>query len=416
MAKKKISLADLFRSAIAALRALAERHAVEISVQIPDDATVHADVRRLGLAIQGVLYNSITAAPGGEITIRAEERAAAVEIVVEDSGGSVASDRLMEAFREPAAALGASIHDVIVSEHGGTASLYARPGAPTRWVFTLPTSTAAKSRPTEAEQAPAPAEASLPGRRILIADNDEDTANKVRDFLVKRGYEVELARNGKEALIKAKQVDPQMIILDVMMPDISGFDVIQVLKEDPATQHIPVMFLSILPDKEKGFRLGAVDYLVKPIREDSLVESVGAVLSKQRSGEVKKVLVVDDDRRITSLIARRLAAEGYYTREAYNGAEAIASIARDKPDLILLDMNMPVMGGMETLERIQANEDWARIPVIVVTATGYADKERCINLGAAKYLTKPFIEEDLLEEVANITDQVTGSAGTRRPA
>jgi len=330
---------------------------------------------------------------------------------MEAPGGGVARDRT-DGVRTETTSLGVSVEDIIASEHRGAILVEGRPGLASRLVIHFPTS----AEPEELPRIPLPdALPEAAPRQVLVVDNDEEVSHKVKDYLAKRGYDVGVATNGKEALIMAKNIVPDMIILDVMMPDISGFDVIQVLKEDPATQHIPVMFLSILPDKEKGFRLGAVDYLVKPISEDALVESINAIFEKRKTGRAKKVLVVDDDRRVTQLLSKRLAEEGFITRQAYNGYEALAWIAREKPDLILLDMNMPVMNGMETLERIHANSEWSKIPVIVVTATGYADKERCINLGAAKYLTKPFIEEDILDEVANITDQVTGGARNDAP-
>ena len=410
MTDKQVSFAELFASVKVGLERLIQQNAVEVSTDIPEDAVLFGDSDRIARALSGLLRHSIAGNPGGEIRVSAARREDVLEVVIEDSSIGVARDRLAQILKETEDTdLGASIHQAIV-EQGGTATIDSRPGAATRFILTFPTgSEGAGSIPIPETALPEISpEPDAPAKRILIADNDEDVAKAVQAFLVKRGYDVAVAANGKEALIKAKATDPHMIILDVMMPDINGFDVIQVLKEDPATQHIPVMFLSILPDKDKGFRLGAVDYLVKPIREDSLLESVNAIFEKQRPGKVKKVLVVDDDRRVTMLISSRLAAEGYITRQAYNGAEAIALIARDKPDLVLLDMNMPVMDGMETLERIHANDEWSGVPVIVVTATGYADKERCINLGAAKYLTKPYIEEDLLAEVADITDQVTG--------
>ena len=401
-----MGLAELFASVIDELRTLSDQNAVAVSAEIPEPIVVSGERARLGAVFHAIVHRLIAASPGGEIHIRAAARDRDVEIVVESPAGGFARDKAGGVCTEPTA-LGVSVEEVIVSEHRGNIMLDAGPGLTSRLVVTLPTGAEAAERP----RIPLPEDApKAPPKRILVVDNDEDVASKVKGYLVRRGYRVEVAGNGKEALIMAKNIAPDMIILDVMMPDISGFDVIQVLKEDPATQHIPVMFLSILPDKDKGFRLGAVDYLVKPIIENILVESINAVFDGQKTSRAKKVLVVDDDRRVTMLISKRLAEEGFITHQAYNGYEALAWIARERPDLILLDMNMPVMNGLETLERIHANDEWSKIPVIVVTATGYADKERCINLGAAKYLTKPFIEEDLLEEVADITDQVTGGA------
>jgi CheY-like chemotaxis protein len=182
---------------------------------------------------------------------------------------------------------------------------------------------------------------------------------------------------------------------------------LQRLKSDGKTADIPVVIVSIVPDREDGFRLGAVDYVVKPIDEGRLLSAVGAILPQEDS-----ILVVDDDRDITRLAQEMLGRAGFTVRAANNGFEALAIARQEQPGLILLDLKMPGLDGYEVLKRLKQDGATQDIPVFVVTGS-VTDEEikrkKVLALGAAQFLTKPFAIDELVEEIRQV---LTGSSPT----
>ena len=148
------------------------------------------------------------------------------------------------------------------------------------------------------------------------------------------GYRVRLAENGRKALALIREETPGLVILDVMMPEMNGFDVAAVLKNDPATMDIPIIILSIVEDKERGFRLGVDRYLTKPIDTASLFQEVDALLDQGKSN--KKVMVVDEDASTVRTLTDVLETRGYQVVES-NGSELVSRAVRSKPDIIILN-------------------------------------------------------------------------------
>jgi CheY-like chemotaxis protein len=173
------------------------------------------------------------------------------------------------------------------------------------------------------------------------------------------------AENGRLGLEKARAVDPALIVSDYDMPVMTGFEMVHALKRDPETREIPVVMLSMLPDEGTGERLGAVDYVVKPIREQALVSRIGEVLRHRPS---PTVLVAADDDDIRRLFARHLKSAGYEVVEAANGLETLAMLESRTVDLILLDVRMPEMDGIETLGALRERDATRSVPVIMITA------------------------------------------------
>jgi len=209
-----------------------------------------------------------------------------------------------------------------------------------------------------------------------------------------------IAARGEEALAKAGQEKPDLITLDLLLPDMDGFEVLQRLKSDQETADIPVVIVSIVPDRKDGFRLGAVDYVTKPIDEGRLLSAIGTILPKR-----EVILVVDDDRDTAELIQEVLSQAGFTVQTARNGFEALALARQEQPGLILLDLKMPQLDGYEVLKRLKRDKATQNIPVIVVTGS-VTDEEvkrkRVLALGAAQFLTKPFAIDDLVEEIKRV--------------
>ena len=166
-----------------------------------------------------------------------------------------------------------------------------------------------------------------------MVDDDPNIRSLLQQEFIEAGYTVRLAENGRQALALIREEAPGLVILDVMMPEMNGFDVAAVLKNDPATMDIPIIILSILEDKERGFRLGVDRYLTKPIDTASLFHEVGALLDQGKSK--RKVMVVDEDASTVRTLSDVLETRGYQVVES-NGAELVSKAVSSKPDIIIL--------------------------------------------------------------------------------
>jgi CheY-like chemotaxis protein len=170
--------------------------------------------------------------------------------------------------------------------------------------------------------------------RILVVDDDAHIRELLNQEFSDAGYHVELATNGREALAAIRRDRPDLVVLDVMMPEMNGFDVAAVLKNDPQTMDLPIVILSIVQDKERGFRLGVDRYLTKPIDTDLLFQEVNALLEQGKSR--RRVLVVDEDASTVKTLCDVLTAKGYTVTEAH-GDDLVDTAVRLQPDIILLN-------------------------------------------------------------------------------
>ena len=200
---------------------------------------------------------------------------------------------------------------------------------------------------------------------VLIIDDEQPAHELLERELVGAGYDILHAAGGREGLKLAKQARPDVITLDIIMPDLDGWSVLKALKADPELCDIPVVLVTIMRDRDLGFALGAADYITKPLEREALMRVVGRHV---RGDGRAQVLVVDDDPKTRDMLRRTLQKAGWSVAEAANGCEAIETLERSKPALVLLDLLMPGMDGFEVLERLQGDETWRDVPIIIVTA------------------------------------------------
>jgi CheY-like chemotaxis protein len=207
---------------------------------------------------------------------------------------------------------------------------------------------------------------------VLVVDDDPASRELLARYLTREGFRVALAANGDEALATAREVRPDAITLDVLMPGKDGWSVLSALKADPALARIPVVMISILDDKSVGYAMGAAAYLTKPVDRDRLVATL-AGLAGPKPG---KVLVVEDDPATREMMRRTLERASWGVAEAENGRVALERLAAGQPDLILLDLMMPEMDGFEFLTELRRHEEWRAIPVVVVTSKDLTEEDR----------------------------------------
>jgi CheY-like chemotaxis protein len=238
--------------------------------------------------------------------------------------------------------------------------------------------------------------------KILVVEDDRDLAVLLRRQLEGEGYQVLLAGTGEDALWLAREAKPQLITLDVMLPDIDGFAVLERLKQNPLTSGIPVVIVSVLTETEKGYALGAVDYVVKPFEESQLLSVVREAFHDLEKDRPERLVVADDDAEALLLMEQALGLHGYQVWTASNGEEALTCIEECHPDLILLDTEMPVLDGYEVVRRLQAGDSTRDIPVILITSRPIdreRDRVRVLGDGVARYVSKPLSIEILIREI-----------------
>jgi len=246
---------------------------------------------------------------------------------------------------------------------------------------------------------------------VFVVDDDPSARDLLKRFLNKEGFHVECAANGPEALANVKRLRPTVITLDVMMPGMDGWSVLTKLKEDPDTANIPVVILTIVDDKHFGHALGATEYLTKPVDRDRLA----AIIHKLRQPPVPgQVLVVDDDADVREMLVRTMERQGWTSLTANDGREALAVVAAQTPDLILLDLTMPGMDGFEFVAELRRRQEWRAIPIVVITGKSLTNEDRQKLEGhVQKVLLKgDFSHEHLLKELREIVGECVQRART----
>jgi CheY-like chemotaxis protein len=286
---------------------------------------------------------------------------------------------------------------------GGTVAVTSAPGVGSTFTVTLPTE-AARSEPRVAsDDEPLAAHDSLPETRpvVLVVDDDAAARDILRRHLEAEGVKVVGAASGEEGLRLARQLQPALITLDVLMPGMDGWAVLGALKGDPLTADIPVVVLTLLENSDLGYALGAADYLTKPIDRERLV---AALRKHVRCGKNRRALVLEDDPATREMLRRMLQREGWTVDEAANGRIGLERVARAAPDLILLDLMMPELDGFGFAERLRAEPAWRTIPVLVVTAKDLTPEERLkLNGWVEQVLQKgAYSRDELLAEVRTL--------------
>ena len=354
-----ISIKEVIDRAVSATASLFDAKKLELVRDIaPDLPAITGDQDRLIQVVINLISNAVKFTDSGSITCSAHRHDSELIVGVKDSGIGIAPDdqpKVFEKFKQvgdtltdkpKGTGLGLPICKEIVEYHGGRIWVESEPGQGSTFSFTLPI--IAESAQLEL----------LPKRRsidieslvkqlrdrvsthegrdksVLVVDDDPNIRSLLQQELTEAGYKVRLAEDGRKALTLIREETPGLVILDVMMPEMNGFDVAAVLKNDPVTMDIPIIILSILEDKERGFRLGVDRYLTKPIDTASLFHEVDTLLDQGKSR--KKVMVVDEDVSTLRTLTDALETRGYQVVES-KGADLVSRAVDSKPDIIILN-------------------------------------------------------------------------------
>jgi PAS domain S-box-containing protein len=254
-------------------------------------------------------------------------------------------------------------------------------GVGSTFTMILPADADLAHRQLQEELAPSALNSTDEKGLVLVIDDDANIRQILERFLQREGYRVAVAASGEIGIELANELHPDLITLDVMMPMMDGWSVLHALKSNPQLTEIPVVMLTMVDEQKMGYRLGAADYLTKPIDRQQLA----FVLNKyHRTANTGRVLIIDDNRDVRTTVRRMLERDGWQIDEAENGAIGIEQLTLARPDLILLDLMMPVLDGFGFLAVFRTHQEWADIPIIVVTAKDLSNEEREQLNGAVK--------------------------------
>jgi CheY-like chemotaxis protein len=212
---------------------------------------------------------------------------------------------------------------------------------------------------------------------ILIVDDEVPAREILASYLEPEGFRVEIACSAAEAVTKARELRPDAITLDILMPNSNGFEALLSLKSDSDTTNIPIIVVSILDQQKMGFALGAADYLIKPVDKGQLLQTIRKYTQPLTIAE-SLILVVDDDPLTLDLLETTLHSAGYKTRTAPSGKAALATLAHTRVTGILLDLVMPEMDGFKVLEHMKHDPALKDIPVIILTAKSLTEEDAAL--------------------------------------
>jgi CheY-like chemotaxis protein/anti-sigma regulatory factor (Ser/Thr protein kinase) len=399
---------------MATLQPLADARAV--TLVLDGDATtalppVSADAGRLKQVLYNLLSNAIKFTPSqGRVSVACtlEADGGRVRIAVTDTGPGISSDdlaRLFTPFTQLANAkdhggtgLGLALTKQLVDVMGGDIEVRTTLGGGSTFFVGLPVHAA-----EVAEQrvvAPSPI-----APLALVVDDDAAARELLVLALQGDGYRVITAGGGDEALALARRHRPSVVTLDVFLPTIDGWDVLRLLKDDPATADIPVVMVTISSDRAKAFSLGALEHLIKPVGREALLAALARrdFTTAARTKPVH-VLAIDDDLRQLELFRATLQPQGFSVRTETTGRAGIAAATSEQVDLVLLDLVMPDISGLEVVTALRANARTRSVPILLVTAHELAPADRRrLNGDVEAILSKGTMRiQDLLHEIARV--------------
>jgi DNA-binding response OmpR family regulator/nitrogen-specific signal transduction histidine kinase len=373
--RQAVPLPPLLEHCVTMVRERAQEHGIALTLDVSDEVgIVSADNLRVKQVILNLLTNAVKFTPdGGAVTVGAHRDRDDVVVTVRDTGIGIAEsqqERIFDAFqqggRTPSSAegtgLGLTLTKRMVELHGGRIRVDSRPGEGSTFTVVLPVGEPVPEAP---ELAPKPAD-ELAGPPVLVIEDDRHSLDLLTLYLRSAGFAVASAREGDVGLAMARRLRPAAVVLDILLPNIDGWSLLGRLKSDDATADIPVIIVSMLDERGRGFALGAADYLVKPVGRNEVLAAVGRCAPVPTAG--RRVVVIDDDETSCSLVRAVLEQAGYEVRCAGGGEEGVQLVCDTRPDVVLLDLLMPHVDGFEVIDRIRADPATAEVPIVVLSA------------------------------------------------
>ena len=411
-----VAITSLCANSLSIIREKAAARHIRLTMDAADVlGSMQADPRKMKQILYNLLSNAVKfTVDGGQVTLRAvrvtrrevgelsgpwtsrtfpladSNFANFLKISVTDSGIGITADGLQRLFRPfsqidsglarkfEGTGLGLAMVKLLAELHGGAVAVESAVGQGSCFSVWLPFRPSDEEvlthvKTTIGQRIEAPAGT----RTALVVEDDYKSAELIRVQLEAEGFTVLHAASGEEAILLVAQQTLALITLDIMLPNMDGWEFLSCLKQIPDLGHIPVVIISIVADRNRGFALGAAAVMQKPISREELYESLVDVgLFPVSKGRSLKVLIADDDPKAVELIAMRMLGLATTVLRAFGGQDAIDAARAEMPDLIVLDLMMPDVSGFDVVEALGAHPDTARIPILVVTAKEITEDDR----------------------------------------
>jgi len=397
---KPFSVTSTIGVVVESLSLLAKENGTEMKEDIaPDLPNIESDEGRVYNILQNLAGNAVKFTRGGNVTVSARGDAEKIHVEVRDTGIGIPSDALPYIFDEfrqvdgstsrqyEGTGLGLAIAYKTARLLGGDISVESTLGAGSTFTLTLPVACQGLTQVLDIVTLPSSEIARQSQKTVLVVDDDPAACDMISGYLSQEGYRTITAQSGREALRLAEKHHPFAITLDIIMPEMDGFETLQRLKETPATKDIPVIVVSISEDRETGFALGATGYIAKPVDRGALISEISRIggpapdtvmivddneiehhAPVTKSELSRRILLVEDNEAAIIQVKAVLENEGYIVDATRGGKEALDYIKETIPDGIILDLMMPDVDGFEVLENIRGRKETARIPVLILTA------------------------------------------------
>lgn len=420
-----IDISSLLDEVKAIITPLVAKNGNKLELHLADHiGSMRTDRTKVKQCLLNVLSNASKFTRDGKLTVevaRLETDRPMIQIAISDTGIGMSEEqlgRLFQAFSQADASttkkFGGTGLGLVITRHfcrllGGDIIVASRVGAGSTFTITLPDQAA------EPHQSAAPVQADLELPRtnsvgvavnavtVLVVDDDPAARDLLTTNLGREGYRTVQARGGDEALELARKLRPDAITLDVLMPKKDGWTVLGALKADPELCDIPVIMVTVAPDRGIGLSLGAAEVMTKPVDRAELTSLLRQLLS--RDGPI---LVVEDDLATRETVRHTVEKMGLTVAEVTNGRLALAWLAENPtPAAILLDLMMPEMDGFEFLDTFNSRADWRHVPVVVITAKQLTAAERALLAGQARSVIRKgaSIDRDIAEAIRKAVGQ-----------
>lgn len=408
-----VDLHQLAAKATERYRAIAKSKQIDLRfTSTPSASLIRGDSSRILQVLNNLLSNALKFTPHkGKVWVevfRPSVSSSLAGVSVYNNGAPIAEEareRIFQKFekghgsptrRVGGTGLGLAISRSIVEAHGGRIWVESgKDGA--QFVFTLPAGDlASESTPKVADTSEHPP---TPPSTVLLVDADANSSYILKGILMSVGHEVVVTRDADSTLASARSRHPSLIVVHVAPSIGDPISLLELLKHDPDTRKTPIFIVSA-PPVDASLRELAAHSLPLPIEPEHFQQECGRLLRESSSADGNRVLIVDDDPSIRSICAEVLRIADLSVQEATNGQEALEIMKTFRPDIVLLDITMPIMDGFETAEKIKADQTSSMTPIIFLSARGETnDKVKAFHIGAEDYIVKPFVTEELVARV-----------------
>jgi signal transduction histidine kinase/DNA-binding response OmpR family regulator len=380
------SVRDALETSVSLVRERAVEHGIVLDLQIGTEVSVvEADELRFKQVLLNLLSNAVKfTGDEGRVEVRAAVEGETLTVTVTDNGlgvGPEDRERIFESFQQgtrgprktEGTGLGLTLSRRIVELHGGRIWLDSEVGVGSTFGFTIPVRAdgAVGKRRTQTREPTAPSSPT-----VVIVEDDRRSLELLELYLEGTGVEVVAACDGQEGLEIVRQLHPAAVVLDLYLPKLDGWDVLAMLKADPTTSAIPVIIVSMVDERGKGFALGAADYLVKPVGRDEVLTALNRAVALPELQP--SVVAIDDDPKALELVTAALEPQGWTVLRAASGEDGVALTRSRHPSVVLVDLVMPGMDGFDVVARLRRDTETASIPIVILTAKTMTreDKDR----------------------------------------